>query len=403
MTGPLSGFRILELTTTVAGPTVGMILGDQGADIIKIEPPLIGDLGRFMGPSRAGLSSMFATLNRNKRSLVLDFKQEAELAMFLELVKTADVLVENYRPGVVEKLGIDYASLSAINPGLVYCSISGYGGSGPYQRRRVYDPLVQATAGASAAQGPGRPTNVRSVVFDKVTGITASQSVTAALLQRERTGRGEHLDISMLKSALYFQWPDVMWSHTYQGDGVTEAGVLADWFQVYKACDGYIAIILVTDAAFGAACELLGVSLHEDPRFLGLRDRLVNREALTAQVDAAIAGWSAAELAAALDERDVPVAVVNSLDAIFDDPQVVQQQAVRHTEHPEAGPMRLADTPFNFDEQSSLPARHAPVLGQHSREILEELGVDEAEIARMESREAQNRELMRDFTLENAK
>jgi len=403
MGGPLAGFRILELTTTVAGPTVGMYLGDQGADTIKIEPPLIGDLGRFMGPSRGGMSSMYATLNRNKRSLVLDFKVPEDLAIFRQLAATADVLIENYRPGVVEKLGIDYAALSAINPRLVYCSISGYGKSGPYRHRRVYDPLVQATAGASAAQDEQRPSNVRSVLFDKVTGLTAAQSVTAALLQRERSGEGQHLEISMLQSALYFQWPDVMWGHNYQGDGVTAAGVLADWFQIYKGADGYIAIIMVTDVMFAACCELVGVKLHEDERFIGLRARRENRQQLREEVDAALVNWKVADLAAALDELDVPVAVVNSLDQVFDDPQVVEQRAICATEHPVAGAMRIADTPFAFTDQQPLPTRHAPTLGQHSAEILAELGVEQAQIDRIEAREAQNAELMQGFTLEQAK
>ena len=152
MSGPLHGYKIIELTSTVSGPVAGMILGDQGADIIKIEPPMIGDLARHMGDIRNGVSAMYATLNRNKRSLVLDLKDAADLEIFLQLVPTADVLIENYRPGIVEKLGIDYETLKPLNPGLVYASISGYGESGPYRHRRVYDPLIQATTGTASQQ-----------------------------------------------------------------------------------------------------------------------------------------------------------------------------------------------------------------------------------------------------------
>ena len=280
MSGPLNGYRIIELTSTVSGPIAGMILGDQGADIVKIEPPMTGDLARFMGDRRNGMSAMFATLNRHKRSLVLDLKHEADKEIFLQLVATADVLIENYRPGVTRKLGIDYETLNTLNPGLVYASISGYGQTGPYQHKRVYDPLIQATSGAAAAQDSGRPQNIRTVVFDKVTGYTAAQAITAALLARAKTGKGQHLPISMLSCALYFQWPDVMWSHTFQGEGAETSGTLADWFQVFKTADGHVSIILATDDAFEMLCLMLSIELHQDERFNSLPGRLANRELL---------------------------------------------------------------------------------------------------------------------------
>lgn len=403
MPGPLEGIRIIELTTTVAGPSVGMILGDQGADIIKVEPPMIGDLGRYMGPSRGGMAAMFTTLNRNKRSVALDFKDQRDLAIFRRLVSDADVLVENYRPGVVARLGIDYAALSAANPRLVYCSISGYGQSGPYHHRRVYDPLIQATAGASAAQFRERPTNVRSVIFDKVTGYTAAQAVTAALFARERSGRGEHLEISMLQSALYFQWADVMWSQTLQGDGVAYAGgELADWFDVYQARDGFVAVILVTDVAFASCCEFLGVDLLSDERFASLGARGANRAALRDALDAAMANVAVADVVAALDAVDVPVAAVNSPDTIGQDPQVQEQSCILDVEHPVAGPMQQAVAPFRFSGAAQAPNAPAPILGQHCREVLTELGVELADIERMEAREAENRERMQGFTLAQA-
>jgi crotonobetainyl-CoA:carnitine CoA-transferase CaiB-like acyl-CoA transferase len=238
MSGPLHGYKIIELTSTVSGPIAGMILGDQGADIVKIEPPMTGDLARYMGDMRNGMSAMYATLNRNKRSLVLDLKDAADMEIFLQLVPTADVLIENYRPGVAEKLGIDYETLKLLNPTLVYASITGYGESGPYQHRRVYDPLIQATTGTASAQTSDRPANIRTVVFDKVTGYTTAQAITAALLARAKTGKGQRLSISMLSSALYFQWPDVMWSHTFEGGDTQDGGPLADWFQIFKTADG---------------------------------------------------------------------------------------------------------------------------------------------------------------------
>ena len=218
--GPLDGYRILELTTTVSGPMAAMTLADQGAEVLKIEPPFTGDTARFLGPARNGMAAMFATVNRNKKSVCLDLKVDEERAIFLDLVRTADALIENYRPGVLDRMGLGYEALSSIRPELVYASITGYG-TGPYENRRVFDPLIQATAGTAAAQGGDDPENVRMIIFDKVTALTTAQAVTAALLERARTGRGQYLPITMLESALSYQWPDVMWSRTYVGDGVS--------------------------------------------------------------------------------------------------------------------------------------------------------------------------------------
>jgi crotonobetainyl-CoA:carnitine CoA-transferase CaiB-like acyl-CoA transferase len=403
MAGPLNGFRIIELTSTVSGPVAGMILGDQGADIIKIEPPLTGDLARFMGDISNGMAAMYSVLNRNKRSLVLDLKDPADVEIFKQMIPTTDVLIENYRPGIVKKLGIDYDTLSAINPRLVYASISGYGQSGPYSNRRVYDPLIQATSGTAAEQDRARATNVKTVIFDKVTGYTAAQAITAALLQRSRTGRGQHLPISMLQSALYYQWPDVMWSHTWQGDDVSNSGMLSDYFQVYATADGHIAIVLVADEAFAGLCELIGCSLHEDERFTTFAARLQHLEALQDSLDAAMVDWTSHALCEKLDALGVPAATVNTLDTLFGDPQVLEQNAIIDVEHPQGGAMKIAATPWQFHEQGALPRQHAATLGQHSVEILKEYGVDGEQIDRIEARDAANREMMAGFTLSEAK
>ena len=403
MAGPLSGYRIIELTSTVSGPIAGMILGDQGADILKIEPPMTGDLARFMGDRRNGMSAMFATLNRNKRSVVLDMKHEVDKEIFLQLVATADVLIENYRPGVTRKLGIDYQTLRSHNPGLVYASVSGYGQSGPYQHKRVYDPLIQATAGAAAEQHGERPENIRTVIFDKITGYTAAQAITAALLARAKTGEGQHLPISMLSSALYFQWPDVMWSHTFQGEGTETSGTLADWFQIFKTADGYVSIILATAATFEKLCELLDLDLHEDERFNTLPARVANRTLLQQLIDNAMSNWTTDVICQRLDSYEIPVAKVNSLDELASDPQIMEQGALLDIEHPSAGLMRVANTPFKFHGQRDVPGLHAPELGEHSAEVLRELGRPQADIDRLEQREQQNRELMAGFSLAAAR
>ena len=195
MSGPLKGYKILELTSTVSGPFAGMMLADQGADVVKVEPPGIGDLARFMGTTKDGMGAMFSTLNRNKKCICLDFKNPENMEVFLKLAKETDVLIENYRPGIVAKLGIDYESLKKINPKMIYASISGYGQSGPYQNRKVYDPLIQGTVGMPFAQDADSPKLLRTIIYDKVTGLTAAQAITSALLQREREGIGQYLSL----------------------------------------------------------------------------------------------------------------------------------------------------------------------------------------------------------------
>jgi len=393
-TGPLSGIRILELTTTVSGPMAAMTLADQGADVIKIEPPLVGDPARYLGPSRGGVSSMFASLNRNKRSVVLDLKDDDERAVFLRLVETADVLIENYRPGVLDRLGLGYETLSALRPELVYASITGYG-DGPYQNRRVFDPLIQATSGTAAAQGIDEATNVRTVIFDKVTALTTAQGVTAALLERERTGRGQHLPVTMLESALSYQWPDVMWSHSFVGDGVSDGPAeLADWFPLFRAKDGPVAIILTSDQAV----ELLSVwreaELHLDPRFATLHDRVRNGTAFVESVNALLADVTTAEVCETLDAFGIPVARLNALDEVFDDEQVRHLGSVVQAEHPDAGPMRLARPPVPFHGERAtgehFPRRPAPRVGEHVAEVLAELGVEGDMIGRLTARDAEN-------------
>ena len=399
MTGPLSDYRVLELTSTVSGPMAGMILADQGADVIKIEPPLLGDTARFLGSSRAGMGGMYAVLNRNKRSLVLDLKGEPDRAIFKELVATADILLENYRPGIMQKLGIDYAPLAKINPKLIYASISGYGQEGPYKNRRVYDPLIQATTGLAHAQGVNEPRNVQSIVFDKITGMTTAQGIATALLHREKTGQGQYLPVSMLESALYYNWPDLMWSRTLQGEGISDAGELADYFQIFKVKDGDVSIVLVGDPSVELLCVWRGNSLHEDPRFKTLPARIENAAAWKRAVEEMLADLTVDEICETLDSFGVPVARVNTLDEVHEDPQVLHEGTLIETTHPVIGDMRLPRPPLRFAGQdpdpNHFPARHAAFLGDHNREILSELKVDETVIRHMERREENNRKLMR--------
>lgn len=399
MSGPLEGYRVVELTSTVSGPFAGMMLADQGADVVKVEPPGIGDLARFMGTSRSGMAAMFSVLNRNKRSVVLDFKEAKDFEILKNLLATADVLIENYRPGVVKKLGLDYESIKKINSNIIYTSISGYGQSGPYINRRVYDPLIQATAGAAASQDSENPEYYKTIVFDKVTGLTAAQSISTALLHRERTGEGQYLPISMLDSALYYIWPDVMWSKTLLGEGIDYKPDLFESFPLFKAKDKPISVIVVADSDFQRFCEVIGCKLYEEEKYATFEQRVLNKETLIPEIEKYLEDKEADVLCEELDKMGIPVASINQLDEIHKDPQVIEQGSLVEVEHPLAGKMRMPKPPFNFFNQNDFPKSHAPILGQHNREVLSELGVEEKELKRMEERERVNKEMIEGMKL----
>ena len=402
MSGPLKGIRVVELTSTVSGPFAGMMLADQGADVIKVEPPLIGDLARVMGTSRDGMAAMFTVINRNKRCMVLDFKESKDFKILKKLLDTADVIIENYRPGVVKKLGIDYETIKKTNPDIIYTSISGYGQTGPYINRRVYDPLIQATAGSASAQNSEKPQFFKTIVFDKVTGLTAAQSISTALFHKERTGEGQYLPISMLDSALYYIWPDVMWSKTLLGENIKKLPDLFDAFPIFKTKDRYICIILLADADFQKLCELCNSNLHTKEEYATTDMRIENLDSFIDSVKEMLKDQEAGYLCDELDKFGVPVAIINSLDEIHEDPQVIEQESLIETTHPVAGKMRMPKPPFNFKDQNKFPNSHAPSLGEHNREILLELEVEEAEITRMEQREKANKDMMKAMSLSNA-
>ena len=403
MSGPLEGYKVLELTSTVSGPFASMMLADQGAEVIKVEPPGIGDLARFMGTIKSGIGAMFTVLNRNKKCICLDFKNPGDFEVLKKLIKETDVLIENYRPGIVKKLGIDYDSAVKINPEIIYCSISGYGQSGPYKERKVYDPLIQATVGTATAQSPSNPNFFRTIVFDKVTALTAAQSITSALLQKERIGKGQYIPISMMDSALYYSWPDMMINQTFL-EGGESIGELADYFSVYKTNDGFITIILAaSDEIFNLFCEYFKVDLHKDERFSNAAARVKNTDDLTAEINKITQKYNTKELIDLMDLHGIPASVVNQLDDIHKDPQVIEQGSLVEVEHPTTGTMRMPRPPFKFLNQDKFPKKQATILGADTREVLESLGVENEHILKIEDREEQNRKLLASFNLDQVK
>ncbi len=384
MPGPLAGIRVVDLTSMVSGPLATGVLADQGADVIKVEPPGPGDLIREIGCSRGGLSAIFSTLNRGKRSLVLDLGQPRGLELLLALVARADVFVQNFRPGVAERMGMGEAALRRVAPDLVYVSISGFGESGPYAQRRVYDIVIQALSGMAASQADpvtGEPGLVRNIVADKASALVAAQAITAALFARARGAGGQHVRVAMLDAAIAFLWPDVMQAQTFLGPGATPPASLAGFLSLRPTADGFMTIFAIADAEFAGLCRALGrPELTQEERFRDTAGRFRNADALAVILDEITRSQSTASLCARLEAEDVPHAPVNRLETLHEDPQVVASALLVEMEHPLAGRFRTPRPVARFDVTPALLRGPAPSLGEHGDEVLRELGLATSEI-----------------------
>ena len=384
MAGPLEGIRVIDLTSMVSGPMATCVLGDQGAEVIKVEVPGTGDLIRHIGCARGGLSAIFTILNRNKRSIVLNLRQPHGRELLHKLLAGADVLVQNFRPGVMDALGFGEAELRPRYPDLVYVSISGFGETGPYAQRRVYDIIIQALSGMAASQADpktGEPELVRNIVCDKVTAVTAAQAITAALFARERGAGGQHVRLSMLDTAVAFLWPDTMQSYTFLGEGVTPPAPLAGLLSVRQTKDGHMTIFAISDAEFGGLCRALDCpELIDDARFADVTVRTRNAEVLAELLDRATGAHTTAELCARLEVEDVPHAEVTSLESLHRHPQVIENCLLVESEHPHAGRTRTPRPVASFEATPATLRRPAPALGEHTDELLAELGLPEGEI-----------------------
>jgi len=384
MTGALDGIRIVDLSAVVSGPWCCQILADQGADVIKVEP-LEGDITRRGGYRVEDISAMFMACNRGKRSVALDLSTEDGITAVKRLIATADVFIQNFRPGACERMGIGYEALREVRPDLIYVSISGFGPTGPYSQWRVYDPIIQAISGVVSTQRSldiPIPDLVRTIIADKSTGLTAAQSITAALLARAQ-GRagGQHLEIPMLDSLLYFLWPDNFNGETFTGD-VTPGALLHDIYRVQATADGQLVYFAVTDSEWQGLCNALGhPEWWEDPRFNEATRRSTHAAELGALLDTAFRAVPTEELLARLHDHQVPAAPINDLTDMFEDPQVVHNEAIHHWDHPLMGPVRTAKPPVRFSETPADPRWAADKLGQSTREVLGEIGYDDIELA----------------------
>jgi crotonobetainyl-CoA:carnitine CoA-transferase CaiB-like acyl-CoA transferase len=384
MTGPLEGIRVVDLTAVVSGPMATTILGDQGAEVIKVEPPGGGDLLRHLGTSRGGLSGIFTTLNRNKRSIALNLRAARGREILERLVARADVFVQNYRPGVVDRIGIGEPALRRVKPDLVYVSISGFGETGPYAQNRVYDNVIQALSGMASVQSDretGRPALVSHIVCDKASALAAAQAITAALFARERGAGGQHVRLAMLDTAIAFLWPDAMDRHTFIGDGAVDSPAFARSYHIRATKDGFMTLLPISDVEFAGMCRALGRDdLALDPRFCDKSARFRNGPALSEIIDAETAKLTTRELCARLEAHDVPHAPVNDVATLHEDPQVLANHLLVEMDHPHAGRLRFPRSPAHFDATPTSVRRHAPALGEHTDEVLSEFGFGTDEI-----------------------
>lgn len=386
--GPLAGLRVVELTHVMAGPVGGLMLADMGADVIKVEKlPGGDDTRRTTPPEINGESASFMILNRNKRGIAVDLKHPDGLAIVQRLIDQADIVVENYRPGTMEKLGLDFASLQARNPGLVYCKITGFGLTGPYAKRAGYDLISQGMSGLMGltGEGPGRPPVKAGVpVGDVTAGILAATGVLAAYIERLRTGEGQYVDTSLFEAALiHTYWPIAMAFATGESAGpMGSAHPVAAPYQAFPTQDGWINIGAISQATWEGMARVLGLhSLPSDPRFDTNRGRMANREALVELMSEVLLTQSTAHWVQAFEEAGVPAGPVLKIKQVLEDPQTQARDMVIRVDHPVAGDMQALGLPIKFSQGNGVTRRGAPLYGEHTAEVLQELGYDSAQIS----------------------
>jgi crotonobetainyl-CoA:carnitine CoA-transferase CaiB-like acyl-CoA transferase len=384
--GPLAGMRVLELAQIMAGPTCGMMLADMGADVIKVEKLPGGDDSRgYREPRINGVSAPFLILNRNKRGIALNLKHPDGKRILLRMVKDADVLTENYRRGTLEKLGLGYDVLSEVNPGLIYCAVSGYGRDGPFADKGGFDLIAQGFAGLMSVTGePGRPpAKTGNSIADINAGILAVVGITAAYAHKLKTGKGQVVDTSLMEAALQqTYWHAAIYFATGESVGPTgSAHLLTAPYQAFQASDGWINIGGANQANWERIAEVLGhKEWRDDPRFATNSSRMENLEVLTGLMNSVLATRSKAEWISAFDAAGVPVGPVHTIGEALSHEQTLARNMVVELEHPQAGLTKALGCPIHFSETPTRIDRHAPMLGEHSRELLREYGYDDAEI-----------------------
>ena len=382
--GPLAGIRVIDLTQVLAGPTATMLLADLGADVIKVEPPGAGDLSRLARFAKGGINSTFVNCNRGKRSIQIDLSTDAGRRLGLQLLDGCDVAVQNMRPGVMDSLGMGYEHAAAVNPGIVYCSMSGYGPTGPYADRAAFDPIIQAVSGYVALQVNPEvpiPDLVRNGVIDKASGWMAALAIVSALFARDRSAGGQHIDLSMLDTAVQFLWPDGGMADTLLDEDAREGRRLSTLYRLTPCADGHLVYFVISDKQFHGLYRALGRPEWVDhPQWGTHEGRRGLSEELGSLLEAEFAKWRVAELAPRMHEHSVPCGEVTAVEDLHDDPQIRHNGTLVEWDHPTAGRIRQPRSAPRFSATQPDFRPSAPRLNEHADEILAELGLDAEEI-----------------------
>jgi crotonobetainyl-CoA:carnitine CoA-transferase CaiB-like acyl-CoA transferase len=389
MAGPLTGVRVVELAHVMAGPACGLMLADLGADVVKVEKKEGDDSRRFVPPEVESESAAFMMMNRNKRGMVLDLKHPDGLEVLRRMLATADVVIENYRKGTMERLGLDYEELSRVNPGLIYCEISGFGRTGPYAERGGFDLIAQGMSGLMSitGEGPGRPpVKVGAPVTDIVAGIMGAMGVCAAIAERHRTGRGQRVDTSLFEAGIVLTyWQSAIAFATGVAPGpLGSAHPLNAPYQAFETADGWINIGAANQTNWERLIAAMGLErVQDDERFSSNARRMANLPALIEALAPAFKSRTTGEWLERLEAAGVPAGPVLDICEMHRHPQTLARDMVVETDHAAAGPTKGIGMPVKLSATPGVARRPAPLLGQHTSEVLAELGYDEAAIARL--------------------
>lgn len=390
MPGPLAGYKVVDLSQIVSGPLATMLMADQGAEVIKVEPSTtLGDVSRLQSFAKGGISAFYVNNNRGKQSIALDMTTDEGRQIVLDLAAEADVFVQNFRPGAVDRLGVGYEQVKAINPDIIYCSISGFGPDGPYAERPVLDPVIQGLTGMISRQvNPNIPFPdlVRNLVADKSSALTVAQAITAALLVREKTGEGQHIEVPMLDACLYFFWPDGMMDKTILDDDASPGFLLASVYNLTDAADGQFVYFVTSDPMRHALYDALDKpEWKEDPRFCNMQaiTNPENFEALGVLLAEEFGRMPLAEVLERLQRHEVPCGPILSADEAIADPQVVHNGSIVRWQHDAAGTVQQPVPAARFEKTPARIATTASAKGEDNDAILASLGRSEDEIAEL--------------------